>query len=665
MGKRLLGTAASRATDAASKGYVDGLISVAATTTVGMEVGGVMAWPFAAIPTTCLLLNGQAVSRTGYPDLYVLMGTQYGIGDGSTTFNIPNYVGLSVFGLDPAQTEFNALGKVGGSKTHTLSEAEIPAHTHLQSAHNHFQNAHSHTIGPGQPFGTSFGSNGGAGATFALAVASVNSPTYQGPYGIDAATAVNQATIAVNQSAGGGLAHNNMPPYAVAKWIIKAIKTTVSAALTAEVNAASASATSASGSASTATSAASIASTASTAATAAKVAAEAARDTAVVAAGSVATPIFTAANIAAQNVVVAARPPTLAAPLFVFRSDRAVNKALQYTVDGETWRSVTSQLAALDTLPLTYILPAREYGLPYSMSWTYRTRAGVVKINGLTAPSATTPGLTIATIPTVMRPTKTRMFATHGGSATSRVDVVPDGGLSFAAPTASYQGLDNIIFNDDPSLVWADFAFANSWSNYEAIENTYFKVKYAKDALGRVWMRGLAKAGMLTEMISMGNLPVGFRPSHNVHLTTTSTNGHGLLRVYTDGGIAWSNTGGAGSFVSFEIMFVEASAPVTWIPFTFVNGWANYQESNFSPGSYCKFADGMVKVRGLIKSGTLGVSCAVLPVDYQPTTILLTAATSFDGASRIDVTYYGEILMYQANAVQWTSLDSVQFYAEK
>jgi microcystin-dependent protein len=77
-----------------------------------------------------LLCDGAAVSRTTYARLFAIIGETYGAGDGSTTFNLPNLKGRVLVGLDAAQTEFDTLGEVGGAKTHTLTTAELPAHTH-------------------------------------------------------------------------------------------------------------------------------------------------------------------------------------------------------------------------------------------------------------------------------------------------------------------------------------------------------------------------------------------------------------------------------------------------------------------------------------------------------------------------------------------------------
>lgn len=84
-----------------------------------LPVGAITPYAGASAPAGFLMADGSAVSRTQYSDLFSVIGTAYGAGDGSTTFNLPNMKGSIPVGLDTSQTEFNSLGKVGGSKTNT------------------------------------------------------------------------------------------------------------------------------------------------------------------------------------------------------------------------------------------------------------------------------------------------------------------------------------------------------------------------------------------------------------------------------------------------------------------------------------------------------------------------------------------------------------------
>src|SRR5690606_34930729 len=57
---------------------------------LAMPIGGVCMWLTDTAPTGFLFLRGQAVSRTTYAALFALIGTTFGVGDGSTTFNLPD-----------------------------------------------------------------------------------------------------------------------------------------------------------------------------------------------------------------------------------------------------------------------------------------------------------------------------------------------------------------------------------------------------------------------------------------------------------------------------------------------------------------------------------------------------------------------------------------------
>jgi len=144
--------------------------------------GAVTAFAGSSAPTGWLLADGSVVSRSTYAALFAIISTTYGAGNGTTTFNVPNLKGKVPVGLNSAETEFDALAETGGAKTHTLSAAEIPAHTHPIAAIGTVD-ADYFSIGSGQQIGSSL--------------------------------------TATGANAGGGGAHNNLQPYITLNYIIK------------------------------------------------------------------------------------------------------------------------------------------------------------------------------------------------------------------------------------------------------------------------------------------------------------------------------------------------------------------------------------------------------------------------------------------------------------
>jgi microcystin-dependent protein len=90
--------------------------------------------PFAggtgSVPSGALLCDGSAVSRSTYAKLFAVIGTNWGVGDGFTTFNIPNLKGRILAGYDASQGGFNNMGQTGGSPTHTNTLTEMFPHGH-------------------------------------------------------------------------------------------------------------------------------------------------------------------------------------------------------------------------------------------------------------------------------------------------------------------------------------------------------------------------------------------------------------------------------------------------------------------------------------------------------------------------------------------------------
>lgn len=119
---------------------------------VFLPTGCIIPFAGSTAPTGYLLCYGQAISRTTYADLFAALGTTYGTGDGSTTFNLPDLRGRVIAGQDDMggssadrltnQTgglDGDTLGATGGAETHTLDITEMPDHHHYIGSNSRVQ----------------------------------------------------------------------------------------------------------------------------------------------------------------------------------------------------------------------------------------------------------------------------------------------------------------------------------------------------------------------------------------------------------------------------------------------------------------------------------------------------------------------------------------------
>lgn len=125
--------------------------------TVNTPTGVIQMFCGSTAPTGWLLCDGSAISRTTYSALFAVMGTAYGVGDGSTTFNVPDMRSRVPIGSGQGSGLTNrARGASGGAESKTISTSNLPAHTHsadppatnsgtVSSDHAHYTGAHGHS----------------------------------------------------------------------------------------------------------------------------------------------------------------------------------------------------------------------------------------------------------------------------------------------------------------------------------------------------------------------------------------------------------------------------------------------------------------------------------------------------------------------------------------
>lgn len=175
------------------------------------SAGMMMDFAGSSAPSGWLLCDGSAISRTTYATLFAAIGTAYGTGDGSTTFNIPDARGRATVGKDNmggttagrvtsalSGIDGTALGAAGGLQDHQLTIGQMPAHQHF-------------VISPG-------GSGGGSlsATNYVDKDRSYGNNNNYVLYGNAAA-----ATIGLSSITGGDGAHNNMQPTIIVNKIIK------------------------------------------------------------------------------------------------------------------------------------------------------------------------------------------------------------------------------------------------------------------------------------------------------------------------------------------------------------------------------------------------------------------------------------------------------------
>lgn len=152
--------------------------------------GSVVDFAGSVVPTGYLACDGSAISRTQFAGLFAAIGTAWGAGDGTTTFNLPNLQGAVTLGSSGS----HATGSTGGSEATTLSVANLPAHSHTV-----FDPGHLHS---------------------ATVIASANTAGASAGSAAVGNTVVAATGISLGNT-GSGTPFSNLPPYGVVLKIIK------------------------------------------------------------------------------------------------------------------------------------------------------------------------------------------------------------------------------------------------------------------------------------------------------------------------------------------------------------------------------------------------------------------------------------------------------------
>jgi len=181
----------SNGREAVSKDYVQSFMVYA----TGMPVGCVTGFAGNTPPAGFLECNGQAVSRTTYADLFIAIGTIYGTGNGTTTFNIPDMRDQFIRGKSDARAVGSLQAASFASHSHPLSD---PGHVHAatQAAHSHAVAtvAHNHAVtDPGHHHSVSMANSGfpwgGTGSAVNVVYAAGQTLTTDSPTGISIVSA--------------------------------------------------------------------------------------------------------------------------------------------------------------------------------------------------------------------------------------------------------------------------------------------------------------------------------------------------------------------------------------------------------------------------------------------------------------------------------------------
>ncbi len=307
-----------------------------------------------------------------------------------------------------------------------------------------------------------------------------------------------------------------------------------------------------------------------------------------------------------------------------------------------------------------------DYGNTYSTGAYTKTSGGVVVLKGLLKRSGTSVAYeNVGVLPPGYRPAGKLIFHTStSANVTARVDVNTNGDIECGTCNGGWVSLDGIKFlpTGSPYPITAP-TLLNGWVNYAGGHEV---AGYAVDGNGRTHIQGLVTGGTTTNGTDIFVLPAALQTNQYHHFPVVITpNVFGYLGTSNGAYNVEAKGNPATGWLSVTNMFYPGSY-TGWTNLTLQNAWVWYGTIYTTP-QYTKAADGIVSLKGLIKSGTAtsGTVLATLPAGYRPKERLLLGVVNNGAYARVDILANGNVIAGGAVSNIWLSLDGINFIAEQ
>lgn len=306
-----------------------------------------------------------------------------------------------------------------------------------------------------------------------------------------------------------------------------------------------------------------------------------------------------------------------------------------------------------------------DYDQEYATAAYTKTKAGVVMLKGLVKGGTGDIGV----LPPDYAPQKNIMFATSSNQAVGRLDVRPDGTVDAEVANSAWFSLDGTAFMPSDTT-FTNFTYQNGWTTWDPAN--WNPASYAVDGVGRVHLRGLMQGGTVTAGTTIFSVPTAILAPEYTHWVQIVNNSAGHLSSVPSNSSVIAKNGATTSFNSVSAMYYTSArttgttCTTQWCNMSLQNGWVHYG-APFSTPQYTKGSDGIVNLKGLIKSGT-AAAITTLPSGYCPKQRLLMTVITADAWGRVDMVPQSNgtcILTGSSYSTTWLSLDSFKYIADQ